>query len=479
MFKSYRQNTEGNVAMMFSVSFLAILVCVGAAIDFSSATRQKQNLQDIVDSATLAAAKSNSTKENQLKGIVKKFVEEHNNGNKGSKGKKGKKSQSGKISFEVKLIDDQVHVTGTATYDTLLMGIVGRDNIDIVAQAASPIAALTPVKVALVLDTTESMSGADLDALKIASKGLLDELQAFKSPVAVSVVPFGQYVNVGTSRKGTTWLDVADDGKSETKEVCRADRRTITPQVCTPTGQTITYDIIRDGRYMGEGSYEEKTCTGGETELTGTTTCSDRTTTQTWYGCVGSRPAPLDEQASFGTTRIKGVMNQSCGTEIQELTKSFGKANSTIQSMTASGNTYLPAGVIWGWRTLQDEEPLKTKVDLSNGKKKKADPEKVMVFMTDGANTLSQGGSEAHRHDAKDSVAADNKTLALCTAAKAEGIQIYTIGYRMDDASDATRQLLVDCATSPDQYKDAKDAAELKKVFKELAGSLNFARLAM
>jgi Flp pilus assembly protein TadG len=455
---------------MFSVSVFAMLICVGAAVDFNAATSQKQNLQDIVDSATLAAAKSNSTKENQLKGIVRKFVQEHNNGNKG---------KDGKISFEVKLIDDNVHVTGTSTYNTFFMGIVGREDVQIFAQAASPIAALTPVKVALVLDTTDSMEGADLDALKIASKTLLDELQAFKSPVAVSVVPFGQYVNVGTGRKGATWLDVADDGKSETKEVCRDDRRTITPRVCTATGRTITYDIIKDGRYMGEGSYEEQNCTGGETELTGTQTCNMQTTTQTWRGCVGSRSAPLDEQASFGSTRIKGVMNKTCGAEVRELTKSMGKANSTIQSMTASGNTYLPAGVMWGWRTLQDEVPLKTTVDLNNGKKKKTEPAQVMVFMTDGANTLSQGGSEPHLHTKTDSSAADQKTLALCNAAKADGVQIFTIGYRMDASSASTKSLLTACATSPDQYKDAKNAAELKKVFKELAGKLNFSRLAM
>lgn len=470
MFKKFRKDTNGNVAMMFSVSVLAMLTCVGAAVDYSSATNQKQTLQDIVDSATLAAAKSNSTKENQLKGIVKKVIAEHNNGN---------KKKDGKISFEVELIDDQVYVTGTSKYNTFFMGIVGRKDMDIVAVAAAPIAALTPVKVALVLDTTESMSGADIDALKSASSSLLDELKAFKTPVAVSVVPFGQYVNVGTSRKGASWLDVGKDGTSDSENVCRDDRVTITPRVCTKTGRKIKYDIVKDGRYMGEGEYDETECTGGETELTGTQTCGMETTNYTWHGCVGSRPAPLDEQAAFGTTRIKGVINKTCGTEIRELTKSFGKVNSTIQSLTASGNTYLPAGVMWGWRTLQDEQPLKTTVNLNNGNTSKTEPAKVMVFMTDGSNTLSQGGSEAHLHNKSDSAAADAKTLALCTAAKNDGIQIFTIGYRMDASTASTRQLLVDCASSTDQYRDAKNAAELKKVFKDLAGSLNFSRLSI
>ncbi len=141
MFKSYCKNTEGNVALVFSVSVLAMRVCVGAAVDFNAATSQKQNLQDIVDSATLAATKPNSPKENQLKGIVKKFVQEHNNGNKG---------KDGKISFEVKLIDDNVHVTGTSAYNTFFMGIVGREELQIVAQqrvARLPMISSTMVRI--------------------------------------------------------------------------------------------------------------------------------------------------------------------------------------------------------------------------------------------------------------------------------------------------------------------------------------------
>jgi len=465
MFKAYRQNTQGNVAMMFSVSIFAILVAVGAAMDYGSASRQQQNLQDIIDAATLAAAKSKSTDLSELNAIAAEVIEEHN-------------YVGGNITLEVTVVDDEVRVIGRSLYNTSLMHLVGKSQMDVTAVAASPIGADTPVKLALVLDTTESMSGADMTALKSAANSLVDDLEEFES-VAVSVVPFGQYVNVGTHRKVASWLDVAKDGTSETNEECYDEERTITPRVCEKTGRRIGYDIIKDGRNLGRGEYDEEICSGGETELTGNRICEMKTTNYTWHGCVGSRPSPYNERASFGSTHIKGVMNETCGTELSELTKTLPSVRSKIQSLSTAGNTYLPSGIIWGWRTLQDELPLKTNVNLSNNGSKQKDPIKAMIFMTDGANTLSQGGKEEHHHERGNTSEANERTAALCTAAKADNVQIYTIGYRMDSTTTTTRNLLVNCANTPSQYSDASNAAELKKVFKEIASQLESSRLSM
>jgi len=102
-----------------------------------------------------------------------------------------------------------------------------------------------------------------------------------------------------------------------------------------------------------------------------------------------------------------------------------------------------------------------------------------MIFMTDGANTLSQGGSEPHLHEKSNSAEADQRTRALCTAAKADGVQIYTIGYRMQDAVGDAQSVLQDCATSPANYYDASDANALKEAFKDIAGELSNPRLSI
>ncbi len=466
MLKSFLRDTGGNVAMMFSVSVVSILAAIGVAIDYGSASAQKQSLQDIIDAATLAAAKSNTTDQSELDNIVAKVVAENNQDSLG-------------ITLDVKVIDDQIHVTGRTKYDTVLIGFIGKERLNVTATAASPIAALTPVKIALVLDTTESMDGADISALKQASEGLLDELEKFEAPVAVSVVPFGQYVNVGTHRKGVNWLDVSKDGTSETKEHCWQETEEISPRVCTNTGRKIEFDIIKDGRNLGRGERDEQICTGGERRQTGNEICEMRTTNYVWNGCVGSRQSPYNEQAAFGSTRINGVMNRSCGTELTELTMTFSTARSAIQNLSTSGNTYLPSGLMWGWRTLQDQEPLKLNIDMKRDNQRQSEPEKVMVFMTDGANTLSQGGSEDFFHEGSNANAANTRTAALCAAAKADGIQIYTVGYRISESTAAAKDVLIKCATSEAHYLDAANATELKKVFKEIAGKLDFSRLSI
>ena len=466
MFKTFKKNTNGNVGMMFAGTSLALIIGLGAAVDFSSASSRKQDLQDMIDAATLAAAKANSLELADLQAIANTVVAEHN--------------EAGyNISLDVQIIDGQVHVTGRTQYDTYIMGITGNPQVDIQASAASPISALTPLKLALILDTTESMSGADIAALRQAANGLLDELDEFESPVAVSVVPFGQYVNVGTGRRHATWLDVSRDGTSESEEVCRDEIITITPSQCKNTGRVKTFRDIRDGRDFGVRTREERTCTPAVKDNTGNQICELETTTYEWHGCVGSRQAPYNEQAGFNLQLITGVMNETCGEELQELSTNFSTTRSTISGLTTAGNTYLPSGVIWGWRTLQEAEPLNTKLNLTKPGFPEIEPAKVMIIMTDGANTLTQGGDEPHLHEGSKGAEADERTKALCAGAKAEGIQVFTIGYRMQDAEDSAESVLIDCATNPSNYYDASDASALQRAFKDIAGQLTLPRLSI
>ena len=465
--KTFKADTRGNVATMFAVTISMLLLLGGAAVDYSGLSSKEQSLQDAVDAATLAAAKANTADESQLKIIVKKFLNEKN-------------FTDQNVNFDVKVVDDEVIVTANTDYDTALMGFVGQDKLKVSVISGSPIAALTPVQVALVLDTTTSMEGADMMALKSAANAMIDEFETFESTVAVSVVPFGQYVNVGTSNKMASWLDVAKDGTTETNEVCWDERTTKKAGECKKTGKKKYYDDIRDGRNFGKKSYDEETCTPAEYEYTGNRICEDQTTTHVWNGCVGSRQSPYNEQAAFGSTRITGVMDESCGTTLRPLTKQMTQVRTTLAAMTANGSTYLPSGVVWGWRTLQDAEPMKPKVVMKNSEgKKTSKPAKVMIVMTDGANTLSQGGDEPHLHNWTDTTAANTRTANLCAAAKADGIQIFTVGYRMDVADAATQTLLRDCATTPSNFANAANAAQLKKTFKDIAGKLDFTRLTM
>jgi hypothetical protein len=86
---------------------------------------------------------------------------------------------------------------------------------------------------------------------------------------------------------------------------------------------------------------------------------------------------------------------------------------------------------------------------------------KAAVLMTDGeynSNWVNPTASE--------------QAVALCTAMKAKGITVYTIGFDMStDPQNLARQTLVSCA-SPGKYYFPYDGEALREAFTEIGNSL-------
>jgi Mg-chelatase subunit ChlD len=136
-----------------------------------------------------------------------------------------------------------------------------------------------------------------------------------------------------------------------------------------------------------------------------------------------------------------------------------------IADLTASGNTYIPAGMMWGWRTLTDAEPFSAAGS--------PDRQRLLILMTDGENTRSQMGT---MHTGTDTNAANALTLDLCTAIKNSEIKIATISYP-SGTSAADDQMLTDCASSASMYYDASNPSDLEKAFANATERINEIRL--
>ena len=90
--------------------------------------------------------------------------------------------------------------------------------------------------------------------------------------------------------------------------------------------------------------------------------------------------------------------NLSCTTQpispLVDVTTGTGKADvkASINAMTAGGNTNVPEGMAWGWRTVSHAEPFtEGRPDEERGN------DKVVIVLTDGANTygdLSNSSSD-------------------------------------------------------------------------------------
>jgi len=136
--------------------------------------------------------------------------------------------------------------------------------------------------------------------------------------------------------------------------------------------------------------------------------------------------------------------------------------------MTADGNTYIPAGLMWGWRALDNRQPLTEAASLPAG-----DTDKVMVIMTDGENFKSKDGILHNRSDNGND--ADKTTKRMCESIKNEDIKVYTIAYEVTDTP--TQKLLRNCASSTGNFFNATNAQELNDAFQAIGNSLNELRI--
>ncbi len=451
---SYRNDTGGNVAMMFAVSLFVLIGLLAVAIDLSQGFAAKQRLQDTTDAVALLAAKDKTLDTTEkLEAAAQALYDATYPGQRGVRIEIQEMTRDG----------DAVTVVTRNNIDTHFSGIFNTSDLD-VGVRSSAVYATKAMDVALVLDTTFSMSENNkIGGLKVAANNLLNTFDELDNEnLRVSVVPFAQYVNVGLSRRNENWLDVPADSSTQGAEVCRMKRDVVSRSNCRRVSKTCSNDgVAFDCSYnQCDKQY------GPEYE-----SCSTPVSNQTWNGCVGSRESGYDERVDYNGRKIPGLLNTTCGAEIQTLDKNMTKAKSTVSSMTAAwnnGDTYIPSGVLWGWRTLDESVPLS-----SAGANVSTERDKVMIVMTDGEN---QGSKNGTTHDGNNTNAANDKTDATCEAAKRDGVTIYTIAYDVNDTT--TKNMLTRCASGSSNFFDAGNASELNKAFQAIGDALNELRIA-
>lgn len=465
MLKKYLNDTSGNFALSFAVGSTLVLAAVGIAVDYTSITRQSGNLQDIADVAVLAAARSLEDDQVALKRIAKRAVADNN-------------SLGLNITTQLEYDGDEIRVILKTKYDTMLMGAFNQGQVKVHVDAIAPVATTDPLNIALTLDVTGSMAGANIASLKTAATRLVDTMERVRNDkIQISVVPFANYVNVGIPNRNKPWMDVEDDYQIIHPEVCGTHTPVTSKSGCTTSTST--------NSYPGHTSYNDGIPTHhpGGTSTSTTETCTDytygppETTCHTppptwvrWYGAAGSRANPLHKTAEHGSTPIPGIMQVNAGVPLLPLTNSYSSVKSKISSLVANGETYIPSGLQWGWRTLTTSTPF-TEASSNQGPK----VINALILMTDGVNTRSV---TAPTHDGFDGVASDALSAELCQKIKDDNIIVYTVAYRFPTGSNSsTRNMLKDCATDDEKFYFARNATQLNRAFDQIALSLYSVRL--
>lgn len=441
-------NHRGNVAMMFGLCSIALVGAVGLAVDFTNSETMRTKLAVAADAAALAGAQfTKGTESERTAKALAVF-----NATLGSHSGVTDLSMSSNDVLEGSKVAG-FRVSASANVPTTFARIFGKSELGIAADAQATGGVATNLEIALVLDKTGSMAGTKIVTLKTAATGMVADLLAKASEpnqIRFALVPFAEHVQIGLSRAGEPWLSVPAP---------------VTTNACWNTYPNATSSNCRMETQMQDGQpVQVKVCDwnyGSPVEVCGSYTAQ-------WRGCVGSRNYPLNVQDGSYSTRVPGLLDIYCYNEVVPLTSNESTINTAINNLGAWGDTYIPAGIAWGWRILSPGVPF----DESQFGKTDKKVERYMVLMTDGMNTRSPNYPD---HWGGDTALANTLTAELCTNAKADGIKIFTIAFEVTDS--AIKNILQACASDPGKYFDATNSAELANAFKNIGSSLTALRL--
>lgn len=453
--------------MIFALALIPIFSVAGFAIDHNRHISAQKQVQASLDAAALSTALRLSEEKldpTKLDPVAQSFFDAGLQAN----------SAMSMLPIKAKVVDDEVVLSAKGTLDTTLMGIIGQHEMPLAAETAVVYNIQQPVELALVVDTSGSMSGSKLTALKDASYSLIDILlpsedDPDKNDAAkMSIIPFNTYVKIDTKYKNASWIRDTDS-YTRTWQSCRTTNKARRDAGCYRQSYTCTKwrgSVEKGNRQSYKGTCKRWKCPSGANPKK---TCTNRSEYRQWHGCVRSRKNPYNVQDdSYGSQKIRGIVQKNaCSTsQTSELSNDHEAVDKIISGLKANSNTYIPTGLIWGLRTLSPQAPFTGGEDYTTFASQGG--RKALMLMSDGANTVSPNNSGWHNRS--NVTQANGYTLDVCTAAKDEGIEVYTIAFDLDDED--TKQMLKDCATDPTYYYDADDADDLKAAFDSIGKDL-------
>ena len=417
--------------------------------------------------------------------------------------------------------EGEMTATITATVPTSFLKFVHFDEFEFTISSGVMVGG-SAIEISLVLDNTYSMNGSKLTALKGAANDLLDVIYPVDfdntgDRIKFAVVPFAEYVNisekqgnvynvVGRGDRDEPGLDIPDDYRrtwhEEAGEECHNtypnSNRKCTPK---PRGGWVTNDGVTS---WDPNKWNGQNCTGSlgkPVKVCEWEEGEEHHKDYKWKGCMGSRAHDLNTKDEGYSTKVPGMMmDYNLCKHTATMTRLTGDREAItdgIAAMKAKYSTYIPSGLMWGWRALSPTAPFADGVEYGNGAVRK-----VIVLMTDGANTKKAWGkwnglenesaswkkklgyrsmhntTDVYGHNGtwNAASAANAITAELCANIKTKDIMVYTIGFDIEEDSDI-ENLMKACAGKGGQYFSADNSTELADAFKEIGKSLLNLRL--
>ncbi|WP_298123733.1 VWA domain-containing protein [Brevundimonas sp.] len=533
-------DARGNVTLVFGLTLPALILMTLGGVDIHRASTVRINLQDALDAATLAAARSPHTTNAGLQTVGLAALRANLSAYPQIT---LREDQTTFVLNEEGIVVANARVDVRALVANIILSPFGQFMEDVLPVAASSevFRSNKMVEVALILDNTGSMSGTKLTNTKAAAVDLIDRLAAADArsvepdAVRISLVPFSMTVRVHggfasrasvTGANGLSWLSQATDhtGATGATGIFSAGRNRFAlldtlrigwagciesrpyPYDTLDTAPTssdqatmfVPYfapDSPDEGDVPGDGTWQDWAfdndwLNDSEAARSSTFEFSSSSARETeWF----TRTKNVNK---YARTRLRSGIgsslgpNKGCSLEpVMRLTDDFDGLRSAVNRMTATGNTNVPFGMMWGWHTLSPNAPF------SDGQAYGTDRlQKIAILMTDGENVNStydnpnnsvyagvgliwqnRLGVGSSSSGTQRRTAMDTRLEELCANMRAQDIIIYTVGVQVDAR---TQTLLRECATSPSNYFNVTNVNDIGSAFDRIAGAIENLRIA-
>jgi Flp pilus assembly protein TadG len=460
---AYLKDKRGTVAPVFGLMAIPMLAITGGAIDIGQAITAEKNLQNALDSATVAVC-GGGTGQQTSEEILRSFLKAELANTKLNLQPPVDPTQTAATAAAG---ENDVELSNTAfdaatgslsptvktRVPTTLLKLVGINEIEIEATSSVKCGAKR-LELSLVLDVTGSMNSKvggkkKIDSMKEAG---LDVLDIFDRNLAagvtrIALVPFSEGVNVGSyadSVRGT---------------------------IQSGTSQTQGYNKLKFRNKSNKWSkYKKTTCV---TERLGTHAYKD-----TAPGCSGnSCSAPVGHMYTS---------NGSCRPthQIQPLTSNKASLTQQINSYSPSGGTAGHIGAAWGWYMVSDKWasifPQASQPEVPN-------PDeliKATIIMTDGEfNTEYYNGvNDGSTKYSANNGSSNSQFAQICEGMKDpngdgvydedESVVVYAIGFGLSENS-STAQRLKTCATDDTKWFFPYNGEQLRAAFVSIGKQLS------
>lgn len=502
--RAFTRDEDGSMLVLAMSVLLVVMICGGMAVDFMRTEYLRTELQDVNDRAVLAAADLDQTLDAQ--DVVTDYYT-----------KAGLVQYLGNVTVDEGFNYRTVTAESSAQLDTAFLKMAGVDTLPAIASGGAE-ERIGDVEISMVLDVSGSMgSYSRLTNMQTAANDFVDTIFANSEPgrTSISIIPYSTQVSAGddllseynvtaehtnsacvdftssdfngTSLSTTTLLqrtghfDPWNYSKPPSSLVCKTewhreiqaisdDTDALHAQInaFTASGNTSTDIGVKWGVTLLDPGTQ-----GVVTDMIANGHISND---------FAGRPANYDDN---DTIKAMVVMTDGVNTSQYYLNDGYESGQSDVYynasqgtysiRYTSGGQTYY----YWphnGYRRTYPHggSSANTRLDYAELWEKVSIPYNAYYFMY--PIRWSNSDYYAWYYDPRgyvNSSTKDSRLSNICTAAKDEGILIYTIGFEMTDSSAAVMR---DCASS-DSHFFLVEGVEIADAFAAIASSINQLRL--